>query len=463
MSGPCWVSGGAEGAEGLAPIPDGVVSLDTTIVSTAASSADPGSESSAWPDDAIEAEEAPPTHNTEDMNLGGQDASQTDITDADDEPAESRLPLWFMDMDDEAKARYSQGFASIIARHGCLDGFARDEFANENNLDPVDVETLCVALLGVPYPEGEQQSVGPVVADRFLETAQIGRGVYGSVTKAKDLDTGAFVAIKRLHHDESVWADGVPGQVLREVSVLRNLTHPNVVRLHSWIDLRPDSFCLVFELMDTDLHQVSVRYVKLNMIMPLSMVRWYIAGILAGLHACACLDIMHRDLKPQNILIGSRGEVKIADFGLSRWQSSFQMSYSTDVVTLWYRAPEILLGSSAYSFEVDVWSAGCILAELALGQPTFPGRSDIHTIFLIFEKLGTPTEETWPGVSQLEHYSEKFPRWRTCGLISSAAKRPEFEQAGGIELLRKMLECDPKKRISARRAKNNPFCLEASV
>merc|ERR550532_390726 len=142
--------------------------------------------------------------------------------------------------------------------------------------------------------------------------------------------------------------------------------------------------------------------------MPFENVLRYSQELLSGIHGCHVRLIIHRDLKPQNILIGKDG-LKICDFGLARNFSLPIKPYTHDVITLWYRAPELLLGAEKYGPEVDIWSAGCIIAEMASGYPTFPGDSEIGTIFKIMKFVGSPTEETWPGYHTLEHWKKTFP------------------------------------------------------
>lgn len=175
--------------------------------------------------------------------------------------------------------------------------------------------------------------------------------------------------------------------------------------------------------------------------------------ILRGVADCHAKRILHRDIKPQNILLNDDGEVKIADFGLAR---AFQVPirpYTHEVVTLWYRAPEILLNSTEYSTPVDIWSVGCIFAELYNQHPLFQGDSEIDQIFKIFRILGTPSEENWPGVSELPNYKDTFPQWRTKELRSIV---PDMDEVA-IDLLQKMINQDPLQRISAKKALEHPY------
>ena len=131
--------------------------------------------------------------------------------------------------------------------------------------------------------------------------------------------------------------------------------------------------------------------------------------ILAGINFCHARRVLHRDLKPQNLLIDKSGALKLADFGLARAFGIPVRTYTHEVVTLWYRAPEILLGLKQYSTPVDMWSIGCIFAEMIMKRPLYPGDSEIDELFKIFRTLGTPDEETWPGVSKLPDYKPTFP------------------------------------------------------
>jgi serine/threonine protein kinase len=168
-------------------------------------------------------------------------------------------------------------------------------------------------------------------------------------------------------------------------------------------------------------------------------------------------------LKPQNLLIDPKNlSLKIADFGLARAFSLPIPKYTHEVVTVWYRSPEILLGSQTYSVPVDIWSCGCIIAEMATLQPLFPGDSEIDTIFRIFRKLGTPDNSVWDGVSDLPDMKATFPKWRPRG-YENIPRLKEVFGSTGIDLLQKLLEYDPKQRISARRAVQHAYFEGLSV
>ena len=162
---------------------------------------------------------------------------------------------------------------------------------------------------------------------------------------------------------------------------------------------------------------------------------------------------MHRDLKPQNLLIDKEGNIKLADFGLARAFGLPVKTLTHEVVTLWYRAPEILLGQKAYSTPVDIWSIGCIFSELAQKRPLFAGDSEIDQIFKIFRTQGTPTESHWPGALKLPDFKASFPKWKAQPLTKQVDKL----DAVGMDLLQSMVALDPAKRISARMALRHPY------
>ena len=175
--------------------------------------------------------------------------------------------------------------------------------------------------------------------------------------------------------------------------------------------------------------------------------------LLKGMDFCHSLGVMHRDLKPQNLLVDRAGVLKLADFGLARAFMIPLRAYTHEVVTLWYRAPEILLGQRKYSPGVDMWSIGTIFVEMVNRRALWPGDSEIDELFRIFRTLGTPTEAEWPGVSSLPDYKKEFPKWPRRSLRHVV---PELDEIG-IDLLSKMLAYDPARRISARAAMDHPF------
>lgn len=277
----------------------------------------------------------------------------------------------------------------------------------------------------------------------------VGEGTYGVVYRAKDLTNNNIVALKKIKLE--VEDEGVPSTALREISLLKELQHKNVVSLLD-VEHAEGKLYLVFEWLDKDLKKY-MDSVKGGM--NSKLVKSYLYQTLRGMAFCHSLGIMHRDMKPQNLLVDRSGTLKIADFGLARAYIVPIREYTHEVVTLWYRAPEILLGQRSYSPAVDIWSIGAIFAEMVNKRPLWPGDSEIDELFRIFRTLGTPDESVWPGVTSLPDYKSIFPKWPatpTSRIIPSLAK-----DAAAVDLLKQMLQYDPAKRISAKAAMEHPY------
>ncbi|XP_045931677.1 cyclin-dependent kinase 18 [Micropterus dolomieu] len=236
------------------------------------------------------------------------------------------------------------------------------------------------------------------------------------------------------------------------VSLLKNLKHANIVTLHDIIHT-DRCLTLVFEYLDSDLKQYLDNCGNL---MSMHNVKIFMFQLLRGLSYCHKRKILHRDLKPQNLLINDKGELKLADFGLARAKSVPTKTYSNEVVTLWYRPPDVLLGSTEYSTPIDMWGVGCILYEMATGRPMFPGATVKEELHLVFRLMGTPSEETWSGISSNEEFrSYLFPQYRPQALINHV---PRLDTEG-IDLLSALLLYDTRSRISAEAALRHPYFL----
>jgi len=218
------------------------------------------------------------------------------------------------------------------------------------------------------------------------------------------------------------------------------------------VDHSDSSLTLVFEFLDQDLKQYMDSLASSGGL-PMERVKSYLYQILCGIEYCHSHRVLHRDLKPQNLLIDRYGALKLADFGLSRAFGIPVRHYTHEVVTLWYRAPEILLGARKYSTPVDIWSIGCIFAEMVMRRPLFIGDSEIDEIFKIFQVLGTQTEQTWPGVTTLPNYLRSYPNWPIKDIRATVTRLDDV----GLDLLSQMLVCDPSGRITARAALQHPF------
>lgn len=209
---------------------------------------------------------------------------------------------------------------------------------------------------------------------------------------------------------------------------------------------------LVFEFLDSDLKKFLDTY---GGDIDVFTIKHLMYQLLKGIAFCHEHRVLHRDLKPQNLLINKKGELKLGDFGLARAFGIPVRSYSHEVVTLWYRAPDVLMGSRQYSTSIDIWSAGCIFAEMATGRPLFPGNSIKDQLARIFKLLGTPTEEVWPRLMTLPDaaIASKLPFYLRPPLEAVA---PKLEPQG-IDLLSRLLEYQPDRRLSAEQALSHPY------
>ncbi|KAG6448198.1 cyclin-dependent kinase 2 [Manduca sexta] len=292
--------------------------------------------------------------------------------------------------------------------------------------------------------------------DNFSTVEKIGEGTYGVVYKAKDKSTGNEIALKKIKLENE--PEGVPSTALREISVLRELRHPAVVQLLDVL-LADNKLFLVFEYLNMDLK----RLMDLTKgPLRLDLVKSYLRQLLEGVAYCHAQRVLHRDLKPQNLLVDDEGHIKLADFGLARAFGIPVRAYTHEVVTLWYRAPEILLGAKFYSTAVDVWSLACIFAEMASGRTLFPGDSEIDQLFRVFRALGTPGGELWPAARRLPDYRAAFPRWpaRAARTLLPAGLRAD---ASACALFEAMLRYEPEERVPARAALHHPYLADARL
>ncbi|XAR54706.1 Cyclin-dependent kinase [Bertholletia excelsa] len=290
----------------------------------------------------------------------------------------------------------------------------------------------------------------PRRADTFEKIDKIGSGTYSNVYKARDTLTGKIVALKKVRFDnlepESVRF------MSREIIILRLLDHPNVIKLEGLVISRMScSLYLVFDYMEHDLAGLAacpeIKFTE-------SQVKCYMHQLLSGLEHCHSRGVLHRDIKGSNLLIDNGGILKIADFGLATIvDPNRKHPLTSRVVTLWYRAPELLLGGTDYGAGIDLWSAGCILAELLFGKPIMPGRTEVEQLHKIYKLCGSPSDEYWKK-SKLPNATLFKPRepYKRC-----VAETFRHFPPSSLPLIETLLAIDPADRKTATDALNSEF------
>lgn len=293
------------------------------------------------------------------------------------------------------------------------------------------------------------------VDEKYQPMKPIGHGAYGVVISSMNAENGEKVAIKKVPRafDDCIDAK----RILREIKLLQHFDHENIITI---MDILPppsltnfEDVYIVSDLMETDLHRIIYSR------QPLSddHIQYFLYQILRALKYMHSADVLHRDLKPSNLLLNSNCDLKVCDFGLARGIAPGEdnMELTEYVVTRWYRAPEIMLSCQEYTKAIDVWSVGCIFAELIGRKPLFPGDDYIHQLQIICDKLGTPTDEDLSFVT-----SEKARRFMKSQSVKEKvpfSKLYPNTEASAIDLLDKMLIFDPSKRISVLDALSHPY------
>ncbi|XP_057515731.1 probable serine/threonine-protein kinase At1g54610 [Amaranthus tricolor] len=290
----------------------------------------------------------------------------------------------------------------------------------------------------------------PRRADTFEKIDKIGQGTYSNVYKARDSLSGKIVALKKVRFD-NLEPESVKFMA-REILILRRLDHPNVVKLEGLVTSRMScSLYLVFEYMEHDLAGLAAN-TEIKFTEP--QVKCYMHQLISGLEHCHNRGVLHRDIKGSNLLLDNGGILKIADFGLATFfDPNKKHPMTSRVVTLWYRAPELLLGATDYGVGIDLWSAGCILAELLKGRPIMPGRTEVEQLHKIYKLCGSPSDEYWKK-SKLPNATMFKPRdpYKRC-------IRETFRDfpSSALSLIDTLLAIDPAERKTATDALNSAF------
>ncbi|KAL5552468.1 hypothetical protein UlMin_039869 [Ulmus minor] len=299
--------------------------------------------------------------------------------------------------------------------------------------------------------------------DEFERLNKIDEGTYGVVYRARDKKTGEIVALKKVKMEKE--REGFPLTSLREINILLSFHHPSIVDVKEVVvGSSLDSIFMVMEYMEHDL-----KALMETMKQPFSQseVKCLMLQLLDGIKYLHDNWVLHRDLKTSNLLLNNQGELKICDFGLARQYGSPLKPYTHLVVTLWYRAPELLLGAKLYSTAIDMWSLGCIMAELLSKEPLFNGKTEFDQLDKIFRILGTPNETIWPGYSKLPGVKVNFVKHQY-NLLRKKFPATSFTGSpvlsdSGFDLLNKLLTYDPEKRITAEDALNHEWFREVPL
>ncbi|KAG9103573.1 negative regulator of the PHO system [Ceratobasidium sp. 370] len=281
----------------------------------------------------------------------------------------------------------------------------------------------------------------------YVQLEKLGEGTYAT---GRSRTTNEIVALKEIHLDAE---EGTPSTAIREISLMKELKHVNIVRLHDVIHTET-KLVLIFEFCEQDLKKYMDTHGERGALDP-GTVRSFMFQLLKGTAFCHDNRVLHRDLKPQNLLINRKGELKLGDFGLARAFGVPVNTFSNEVVTLWYRAPDVLLGSRTYNTSIDVWSCGCIFAEMITGVPLFRGRDNQDQLLNIMRIIGTPDERVLRKIAadspeiQLKQYP-RYPKVPWQQVVPKASPQ-------AIDLLERLLQFDPTKRITAQEALMHPY------
>ncbi|KAL8277113.1 hypothetical protein RQP46_010441 [Phenoliferia psychrophenolica] len=301
-------------------------------------------------------------------------------------------------------------------------------------------------------PAAPLAAVGPP-SELYERLVQVGEGTYGKVYKARNVETGGLVALKRIRMEAE--KDGFPVTAVREIKLLQSLRHPNVVDLKEMMVSKGHVY-MVFEYSDHDLTGV-LHHPSINL--SPAHLKSLMQQFLDGLGFIHRRGVLHRDLKGSNILLSKHGELKIADFGLARFYARGRNNdYTNRVITQWYKPPELLFGATVYGAEVDMWSAGCIFLELFARRPVFQGQDEIHQLEVIFKVTGTPSVASWPGLQDLPWYELVKPRTVLPSLLRDSFQK--WLSPAGLDVAERLLSMDPAKRPTADEARDMEYFRE---
>jgi serine/threonine protein kinase len=288
----------------------------------------------------------------------------------------------------------------------------------------------------------------PEISVDYERQEKLWEGTYGVIYKALHSSSGDIVAIKTMRIDQE--SEGVSAITLRELAILCSLSHPSIIRLRD-ARLSETTCSLVFDYMPHDLRKLLTR--RRNKPLDPRLCCSYAYQILCGIYYLHIHRVIHRDVKPDNLLLDAEGHLKLCDFGLSRVFSIPIRNYTSGVVTLWYRAPELFLHNEFSELGIDVWSAGCVIAEMARGTALFITDSEVDLAHKVFKSLGTPPKEVLNEFADVRSATIAFPDYSPPDLKKLLCT----EDMRLINLLEKLLAIDPTRRCTAKEALSHPY------
>lgn len=404
-------------------------------------------------------------HNTEDGELAESDeTSMTESDDEDDSP--HRGPVIKSRMLRKAISGYGEGESDASSspdqpRQRSVtpppaEATPEDATVDEKPVaEPLVEETIDTPVIDPNLPAYYPALYGCRNVEEYEWLNRIEEGTYGVVYRAKDKRTGEVVALKKLKMEKE--KEGFPITSLREINTLLKSHHPNIINVREVVFSKVDKIFIVMDYVEHDLKSL-METMKQPFLE--GEVKTLLRQLLSAVEHMHDNWILHRDIKTSNLLLGHNGILRVGDFGLAREYGSPLKGYTPIVVTLWYRAPELLLGAKEYSTAVDIWSVGCVFAELLLHKALFKGKSEIDQLNQIFKELGTPNDKIWPGYSELPCVKKVSFKEQP---FNNLRKKFPYLTKCGFDLLNRFLTYDPKKRITAEDALAHEYFKETPL